>query len=66
MTKEDIRLKEDKLANLYLAYYRLLVEMNDKFMTQENLKKELTDLAAEIEEDYQNLSKENTDGEKLC
>lgn len=66
MTKEDIVLKEEKLANLYLTYYRLLVQMNDRFMTQENLKKELTDLAAEIEQDYQNLSKENTDGEKLC
>ena len=66
MTKEEIKHKEDRLGELYLAYYRLLVTMSDKSLELDKMRLELSNLAKEIEEDYMALSKENEDGEKLC
>lgn len=68
MTKEEIKQKEDRLAEMYLAYYRMLVSMNEKYLEQEKLKVDLINLAKEIEEDYLALSeeKEKQNGEELC
>ena len=66
MTKEDIKQKEDRLGEMYLAYYRLFTNINDKYMKLEKLKQDLTVLAEEIELDYLDLSKEKDNGEKLC
>lgn len=66
MTKEDIMHKEDKLGEMYLSYYRLFTQINDKYMELEKLKQDLTVLAEEIEQDYLDLSRENDNGEKLC
>lgn len=68
MTKEEVKQKEDRLAEMYLTYYRMLVKMNEMYLEQEKLKVDLTNLAKEIEEDYLALTeeKEKQDGEKLC
>lgn len=65
-TKEDIKQKEDRLGEMYLSYYRLFMQINEKYMELEKLKQELTVLAEEIEQDYLDLSKEKDNGEKLC
>lgn len=66
MTKDDIKIKEERLAELYLTYYRLLISMNEKFQEEEKIKVELTNLAKEIEQDYSDISEEKEDGKELC
>lgn len=65
MTKEEIKVKEDRLGELYLTYYRLLMKMNDLYLEHDKVKLELTNLAKEIEEDYLVICKEKENGEEL-
>ena len=52
MTKEEIKQKEDRLGEMYLAYYRMLVLLNDKSLELDKMRLDLSNLAKEIEENY--------------